>query len=117
MRSLLKVYAMISNSEDNIAHFLSNGPIITDKLTVRSFKIYADGALGSRGAALKSDYSDLKKHRGSFITSKDSLENLAYKLASTSFQMNTHAIGDDAIKLFLKHITKLLFFQMILGGE
>ena len=77
---------MISNSEDNIAHFLSNGPIITDKLTVRSFKIYADGALGSRGAALKSDYSDLKNHKGSFITSKDSLENLAYKLASTSFK-------------------------------
>ena len=38
----IKVYAMISNSEDNISHFLSNGPIITDKLTVRSFKIYAE---------------------------------------------------------------------------
>ena len=107
----IKVYAMISNSEDNIAHFLSNGPIITDKLTVRSFKIYADGALGSRGAALKSDYSDLKKHRGSFITSKDSLENLAYKLASTSFQMNTHAIGDDANKVVLEAYNKALVFS------
>ena len=107
----IKVYAMISNSEDNIAHFLSNGPIITDKLTVRSFKIYADGALGSRGAALKSDYSDLKKHRGSFITSKDSLENLAYKLASTSFQMNTHAIGDDANKAVLEAYNKALVFS------
>ena len=107
----IKIYAMISNSEDNIAHFLSNGPIITDKLTVRSFKIYADGALGSRGAALKSDYSDLKKHRGSFITSKDSLENLAYKLASTSFQMNTHAIGDDANKVVLEAYNKALVFS------
>ena len=107
----IKVYAMISNSEDNIAHFLSNGPIITEKLTVRSFKIYADGALGSRGAALKSDYSDLKKHRGSFITSKDSLENLAYKLASTSFQMNTHAIGDDANKAVLEAYNKALVFS------
>ena len=98
----IRVYAMISNNEDNIAHFLLNGPITTDKLTVRSFKIYADGALGSRGAALKSDYSDLKKHRGSFIISKDSLENLAYKLATTSFQMNTHAIGDDANKAVLE---------------
>ena len=107
----IKIYAMISNSEDNIAHFLSNGPIITEKLTVRSFKIYADGALGSRGAALKSDYSDLKKHRGSFITSKDSLENLAYKLASTSFQMNTHAIGDDANKVVLEAYNKALVFS------
>ena len=107
----IKVYAMISNSEDNFAHFLSNGPIITEKLTVRSFKIYADGALGSRGAALKSDYSDLKKHRGSFITSKDSLENLAYKLASTSFQMNTHAIGDDANKAVLEAYNKALVFS------
>lgn len=107
----IKVYAMISNSEDNIAHFLSNGPIITDKLSVRSFKIYADGALGSRGAALKSDYSDFKKHRGSFITSKDSLENLAYKLASTSFQMNTHAIGDDANKTVLEAYNKALVFS------
>ena len=107
----IKIYAMISNSEDNIAHFLSNGPIITDKLTVRSFKIYADGALGSRGAALKSDYSDLKNHKGSFITSKDSLENLAYKLASTSFQMNTHAIGDDANKVVLEAYNKALVFS------
>ena len=107
----IKIYAMISNSEDNIAHFLSNGPIITDKLTVRSFKIYADGALGSRGAALKSDYSDLKNHKGSFITSKDSLENLAYKLASTSFQMNTHAIGDDANKAVLEAYNKALVFS------
>ena len=107
----IKVYAMISNSEDNVAHFLSNGPIITDKLTVRSFKIYADGALGSRGAALKSDYSDLKNHKGSFITSKDSLENLAYKLASTSFQMNTHAIGDNANKVVLQAYNKALVFS------
>ena len=107
----IKIYAMISNSEDNIAHFLSNGPIITDKLTVRSFKIYADGALGSRGAALKSDYFDLKNHKGSFITSKDSLENLAYKLASTSFQMNTHAIGDDANKVVLEAYNKALVFS------
>ena len=107
----IRVYAMISNTKDNFEHFLSNGPFITDKLTVRSFKVYADGALGSRGAALKSNYSDLKKHRGSFITSKDSLENLAYKLASTSFQMNTHAIGDDANKTVLEAYNKALVFS------
>ena len=107
----IRVYAMIANTKDNFEYFLSNGPIITDKLTARSFKIYADGALGSRGAALKSDYSDLKKHKGSFITSKDSLEKLAYKLATTSFQMNTHAIGDEANKAVLEAYNKALVFS------
>jgi len=56
---------------------LKQGPYKTDKLNVRSFKVYADGALGSRGAALKKPYSDLKSHKGAFITPKDSLENFS----------------------------------------
>ena len=69
-------------------------------------KIYADGALGSRGAALKSSYSDLKSHKGTFLTSKDSIEKLAYRLATTPFQMNTHGIGDDANKFVLDAYNK-----------
>ena len=107
----IRVYAMISNNKDNMDHFLSNGPIRTDKLNVRSFKIYADGALGSRGAALKSPYSDLKFHSGEFITPKDSLEKLAYMLSSTPFQMNTHAIGDDANRTILEAYNKALIFS------
>ena len=107
----MRVYAMISNSKENMQHFLSTGPLITDKLSVRSFKIYADGALGSRGAALKSNYSDLKSHKGTFLTSKDSIEKLAYRLATTPFQMNTHAIGDDANKVVLDAYNKALVFS------
>jgi predicted amidohydrolase YtcJ len=107
----IRVYAMISNNKDNMDHFLSNGPIRKDKLNVRSFKVYADGALGSRGAALKAPYSDLKSHRGEFITPKDSLEKLAYMLSKTPFQMNTHAIGDDANRTILEAYNKALIFS------
>ena len=104
----MRVYAMISNTKKNMQHFLSRGPILKNKLTVRSFKIYADGALGSRGAALKHDYSDLKSHKGKFITPKDSIKKLAIKLASTPFQMNTHAIGDDANSIVLEAYNEAL---------
>ena len=92
-------------------YFLEAGPIKTNKLTVRSFKVYADGALGSRGAALKSPYTDLDSHSGEFITSRDSIEKLAYKLATTPFQMNTHAIGDDANNAVLQAYKKALVFS------
>jgi len=107
----MRVYAMIANSVEDMDYFLKNGPYKTDKLNVRSFKIYADGALGSRGAALKESYSDLDNHVGAFITSKDSLENLAYKLAASPFQMNTHAIGDAANKVVLEAYQKALVFS------
>jgi predicted amidohydrolase YtcJ len=102
---------MISNSQDNVDYFLKEGPYKTDKLNVRSFKVYADGALGSRGAALKDSYSDLDNHTGAFITSKDSLEALAYKLAASPFQMNTHAIGDAANQVVLEAYNKALVFS------
>ena len=107
----MRVYAMISNTKENMNFFLSSGPLKTNKLNVRSFKIYADGALGSRGAALKKNYSDLKYHKGEFITSKDSIEALAYRLATTPFQMNTHAIGDSANKIVLEAYRKALVFS------
>jgi len=107
----MRVYAMISNTPENIDYYLKAGPYKTDKLNVRSFKVYADGALGSRGAALKESYSDLKNHFGAFITPKDSLESLAYKLAASPFQMNTHAIGDAANKVVLQAYQKALVFS------
>ena len=107
----MRVYAMISNTKENMDYFLKTGPLKTNMLNVRSFKVYADGALGSRGAALKNPYSDLKSHKGVFITSKDSIEKLAYKLAATPFQMNTHAIGDDANKAVLDAYKKALVFS------
>ena len=92
----IKVYAMVSNSEKNLDYYLNNGVISTDRLTVRSVKVYADGALGSRGAALREAYSDQPGHFGAMITPADSLGKLADRLARAGYQMTTHAIGDSA---------------------
>ena len=92
----IRVYGMISNNPENLAYYLEKGPTQTERLNIRSVKVYADGALGSRGAALKKEYSDAPGNHGSFVTPVDQIEALAYVLAKKGFQMNTHAIGDAA---------------------
>ena len=92
----IRVYGMISNTPENLEYYLDKGPIKTERLNIRSVKVYADGALGSRGAALKKDYSDEKGNRGSFVTPVEEIQALAFILAKKGFQMNTHAIGDAA---------------------
>jgi len=74
----------------------------TDRLNVRSFKVYADGALGSRGAVLKNPYSDRDGHYGAMVNSLENLSAIAKRLANSDFQMNTHAIGDSANSFILK---------------
>ncbi|MBV1922401.1 MAG: amidohydrolase [Flavobacteriaceae bacterium] len=101
----LRVYAMISNTEKNLDYYLSKGKIKTDRLNVRSVKVYADGALGSRGAVMKEPYSDQDGHYGAMITPMDELESLAERIAAADFQMNTHAIGDSAVASVLRAYT------------
>ncbi len=107
----IRMYAMLSNTQENRDYFLANGPIKTDYLTVRSFKAYTDGALGSRGAVLKAPYSDAPEEFGTLVTPIDSLEKLAYRLSTSSFQLNTHAIGDSAVAATLNIYRKALVFQ------
>ena len=104
----IRVYGMISNTQKNLEYYLDKGPIKTERLNIRSVKVYADGALGSRGAALKKDYSDEKGNRGSFVTPVEEIEALAFILAKKGFQMNTHAIGDAANHEVLKAYKKAL---------
>jgi len=104
----LRVYAMIDNDPESFDHYMRTGVVKTDLLNVRSFKIYVDGALGSRGAALKEDYSDQKGHRGLLLISKDSLRNIANLLLEKSFQLNTHAIGDAANQMVLEVYNEVL---------
>ena len=66
----IRVYGMISNAKENPEHYLNKGISQTERLTIRSVKVYADGALGSRGAALKSPYADDPKNTGLFLTTK-----------------------------------------------
>ncbi|MBL6649894.1 MAG: amidohydrolase [Flavobacteriaceae bacterium] len=104
----IRVYAMISNSKDDVNYFLEKGPIKTDLLNVRSVKVYGDGALGSRGATLKAPYSDDKHNYGKLVTDIQSIKELAKKLSAANFQMNTHAIGDSTINILLKSYSNVL---------
>ena len=64
----MRVYAMVSASKEHLDYYLNKGIIKTDRLSVRSFKYYADGALGSRGAMLRKPYSDKHNHLGLLLT-------------------------------------------------
>jgi predicted amidohydrolase YtcJ len=104
----IRLYAMVSNSKENLDYFLPKGIIETPRLRVGSIKVYADGALGSRGATLKEAYSDRDGHFGSMVTPVDEIEALAKRLAETDYQMNTHAIGDSANIVVLRAYTTAL---------
>lgn len=98
----MRVYAMISNNPKNLDHYLTTGKVKTDYLNVRSVKVYGDGALGSRGAALKESYSDKDGHFGAMITPVADIQNLSKRIAAAGYQMNTHAIGDSANVVVLR---------------
>jgi predicted amidohydrolase YtcJ len=104
----IRMYAMVSVSDENIDYFTKKGILKTDLLNVRSFKVYADGALGSRGAAMKKEYSDKHNHYGALITPLADLERYAKKIVASNYQMNTHAIGDSANYVMLKTYKEVL---------
>lgn len=104
----IRVYAMVSSSPDNLDYFLNKGIIKTDNLNVRSVKVYGDGALGSRGAALREPYSDQPGHYGAMVTPVDQIGALAERIAASDYQMNTHAIGDSANVVVLRAYEKAL---------
>ncbi len=100
----LRVYAMIE--PDAVAAFCAmhpDGRMIdpSGRLVARSVKVYADGALGSRGAALLADYSDDAHNHGLFVTPADSLRPIAERAMRCGLQVNTHAIGDAANRTVL----------------
>jgi predicted amidohydrolase YtcJ len=97
----LRVYAMIGGDGALWREYLARGIETGDKLTVRSIKLYADGALGSRGAALWQDYSDEKGNTGLLMTTKEAIEQVARDAAAKGFQVCTHAIGDRANRIVL----------------
>ncbi|SFB75470.1 hypothetical protein SAMN04487891_10290 [Flagellimonas taeanensis] len=104
----IRIYAMVSNTPDNLDHFLEKGIIKTNQLNVRSVKVYGDGALGSRGAALKAPYADQAGHYGAMVTPVTEIGVLAERIAASDYQMNTHAIGDSANVVVLRAYQKAL---------
>jgi predicted amidohydrolase YtcJ len=109
----MRIYAMLSDNKENLDHYLASGPVKTDRLDVRSFKFYADGALGSRGACLISPYSDVVhgKHLGFMLDNIEYYREYARLLYDAGFQMNTHCIGDSANRVILD------IYGSVLQGE
>lgn len=104
----IRIYAMISNTPENLDFYLDKDPLKTDRLNVRSVKFYGDGALGSRGAALKKPYSDKDGHYGALLSPIEDFKETAKRVANSKFQLNTHAIGDSANSVILKTYDELL---------
>lgn len=104
----MRLYVMLSDNNKNLEQYLKKGPYKTDKLFVNGFKVYADGALGSRGACLLEHYSDQPEWSGFLLRNKSHYDSLAKVLSTTSFQMCTHAIGDSANREILTIYNKYL---------
>jgi predicted amidohydrolase YtcJ len=104
----MRLFAMLSDNPENLSVYLKRGPYKTDKLFVNGFKVYADGALGSRGACLLHNYEDRKDWTGFLLANISHYDSLASVLAATNFQMCTHAIGDSANRQILNIYNKYL---------
>jgi predicted amidohydrolase YtcJ len=104
----MRIFAMLSDDTKNYNFLFKNGKIKTDRLNVRAFKVYADGALGSRGAALLKPYSDKPGWSGFLLSSQQHFDSVANIIARHGFQMCTHAIGDSGNRTILNIYAKYL---------
>ena len=104
----MRLYVMLSDSKENYDFLFSKGKIKTDRLNVRSFKVYADGALGSRGACLLQPYSDKPGWSGFLLSSQQHFDSVANIIYQHDFQMCTHAIGDSGNRVMLNIYAKYL---------
>lgn len=104
----MRIYAMVSNTRQNREYYLKKGPFKTDFLNVSAFKVYADGALGSRGACLIEPYSDSPEEIGFLRASPEELETWIKSIGEAGFQVNTHCIGDSANRFILDIYAKYL---------
>lgn len=104
----MRVFAMLSDAAQNYNFLFQNGKIKTDRLNVRSFKVYADGALGSRGACLLQPYTDRPDWTGFLLSSQQHFDSVANIISQHGFQMCTHAIGDSGNRTILNIYAKYL---------
>jgi predicted amidohydrolase YtcJ len=106
-----RLYAMISDDSATIARWFARGPLVggyNNTLWVRSIKLYIDGALGSRGAALLDPYADDATRNGLFVSRPEHIFDVAQRALRAGFQINTHAIGDRGNRVVLDEYEKAL---------
>ena len=104
----MRLYVMLSDATKNYNAIFQRGKIKTDRLNVRSFKVYADGALGSRGACLLEPYEDKPGSVGFLLSNPEHFDSVAAVIYKKGFQMCTHAIGDSGNRTILNIYGKYL---------
>ncbi len=104
----MKVYAFLSDSIQYYDKWIKKSAYKTERLQVGGFKLYADGALGSRGACLLENYNDKKNWKGVLLKDINYYQQIVNKIASSSLQLCTHAIGDSANRVMLQLYAKAL---------
>ena len=98
----MKIFALLEDNPNYYDRWVKKGRYTNKNITLGGFKVYSDGALGSRGACLIHDYSDKKDWKGFLLSERKHFENLAKKLKNSDLQMCTHAIGDSANRTILQ---------------
>ncbi|MBL0274253.1 MAG: amidohydrolase [Chitinophagaceae bacterium] len=104
----MRLYVMLSDDKQNYDYLEKKGMIKTDRLNVRSIKVYADGALGSRGASLLEPYSDKPGWLGFLLSAQTHFDSVAGTISKKGWQMCTHAIGDSGNRTMLNIYAKYL---------
>jgi len=107
----IRDYVMVANNDSAINHYLQRGPqagLYDNRLWIKAIKISADGALGSRGAALIEPYSDDPKNTGLALVPAGRVRDVAVKALRAGFQVNVHAIGDRANRTVLNEFEEAL---------
>jgi predicted amidohydrolase YtcJ len=106
-----RMYAMIGDDSTTLAKWFARGPLVAaydNTLWIRSIKLYIDGALGSRGAALLDPYADMNNTNGLLVSKPEHIGQVAERALATGFQVNTHAIGDRGNRIVLDEYEKAL---------
>jgi predicted amidohydrolase YtcJ len=98
----MRINAMMEPEKANMEGFLKKGPYLTERLQVNTIKLYADGALGSRGAFMLNDYSDDPGNRGLLMNNAQYYETICKQAYDAGFQVATHCIGDGANRFILE---------------
>ena len=104
----MRVYAMLSDGTENYNWLFKNGKLKTDRMNIRGFKVYADGALGSRGACLLEPYTDRPDWSGFLLSQANHFDSVASIIYQNDLQMCTHAIGDSGNRVLLDIYGKYL---------
>jgi hypothetical protein len=104
----IRLNVMLNPDEENFKTFVEKGIHKTPRITVRSIKLYADGALGSRGACLKHPYSDDPSNSGLIVITPEFMQKVCELAYNSGYQVCTHAIGDSAVGFVLRSYAGIL---------